>query len=239
MLLKIIHALALFSVLIGYSGIGNANLFKTGFTVEYDVNYNGMDLGVSKRSLSFPSARTAIYKATTIPEGFASLLIKETITETSNININREKIQPYQYQFVKDKKGNIEQHQIDFNWKTQQIKNSYLKTTEKLKDNTHDLLSFQLEIMQNLQQHKTSMHYHIATKKHTRDYNLKVVKKEVIETGLGEFEVIKLQSEITKGESQFTFWSAPALEYLPVKIQKVNDKGDVFSFTIRAFAINK
>lgn len=236
---KIIQVLVLFSVLIGYSNIGNANLFKTGFKVEYDVNYNGMDLGVSKRSLSFPSSETAIYKSTTTPEGFAALLISETVTETSNIHINRKKIQPSQYQFVKNKKGNIEQHQIDFDWKTQQIKNSYLKTTEKLKDNTHDLLSFQLEIMQNLQQHKTSMHYHIATKKHTRDYNLKVVKKEIIETGLGDFEVIKLQSELTKGESQFTFWSAPALEYLPVKIQKVNDKGDVFSFTIRAFTVQK
>ncbi|VAW92056.1 hypothetical protein MNBD_GAMMA23-875 [hydrothermal vent metagenome] len=235
-MIKIISLLfLLFSVI----NTSHADLLQSGFKVEYDVEYNGFGLGVSKRSLSFAPPQTAIYKSTTTPEGFAALLISETVTETSNIHISRNKIKPSLYRLVKNKKGNIEQLQIDFNWKATELNNSYLKTTEALQNNTYDLLSFQLKIMQDLQKNKTSMQYRIATKKHTRDYNLKVIKKETIDTGLGEFEVIKLQSDLTEGKSQFTFWAAPALEYLPIKIEKVNDKGDVFSFIIRAFTVQK
>ncbi len=231
--------ITLLFLLLSVTNTSYANLLQSGFKAEYNVEYNGFGLGVSKRNLSFTSPQTAIYKSTTIPEGFAALLINETATEISHIHISRNDIQPSQYQYIKNKKGDIEKYQIDFNWKTRNTKNSYLKTTEPLKNNTHDLLSFQLKIMQDLQLHKTSMQYRIATKKHTRDYTLKMVKKETIDTPMGEFDVIKLQSEPTKGESQFTFWAAPALEYLPIKIEKVNDKGDVFSFIIRAFSVQK
>jgi len=235
-MLKIINILFL---LLSNINIGHANLLQSGFSAEYDVNYNGMELGVSTRQLLFPSTENALYKAITTPEGFAALLIKETIIEVSKLSVTRKQIKPMQYTETKNKKGTIEQHQLDFDWNKKELKNSYTKTTEKLEANTHDLLSFQLSIMQDLQQYKTSMQYRIATKRHTRNYSLNVVGKETIETPMGEFKVIKLQAKSPEGKSQFTFWAAPALEYLPIKIQKVNDKGNVFSFTIRAFTIQK
>ncbi len=215
-----------------------ANLLQSGFYAEYDVQYNGIDLGVSKRRLSVKN-NTATYQADTIPEGFAALLINETIKETSQVIINRKNIRPVQYIQEKNKKNNIEKIQLDFNWNKKQLTNSYLKTSEKLKANTHDLLSFQLNIMRDLQNNKTSMQYHIATKKHSRKYQLEVVGKELIETPLGEFNIVKLKSKPLQDKSRFIFWCAPTLEYLPVKIQKVNEKGDEFSFSLRAFSISK
>ena len=228
-----------FILLLSLANTSHAELLKSGFYVEYDVSYNGMDLGVSKRRLTVNSNQLATYEATTIPEGFAALLIKEIINETSKLKITREQIQPNQYTESKNKKGTIEKYQLSFDWKKNKLNNSYSKTIDDLKTNTHDLLSFQLNIMQDMQQNKKNMHYRIATKRHTRDYNLKVIEKENIETALGEFDVIKLSTKITQGKSQFTFWCAPSLEYLPIKIQKTNDKGDLFSFTLRTFSVQK
>jgi len=216
-----------------------ANLLQSGFNAEYDVNYNGMELGVSKRRLSMTKNQIAIFEATTLPEGFAALLIKETITETSKIKITHEKIQPIQYVEAKDKKGNIEKYQLSFDWNKNTLRNEHLKISEPLKSNTHDLLSFQLNMMRDLQKNKQNMQYRIATKRHTRDYSLRIILTEKIETNMGEFEVIKLTTKPVKGKSQFTFWCAPALEFLPVKIQKTNDKGNKFSFTLRSFSIHK
>jgi len=226
-------------ILFLFSGISHANLLKSGFNAEYDVNYNGIELGVSKRNLSFKDAQHATYESSTIPEGFAALLIKETVKETSHLTITHKQIQPTLYNSTKDKKGQIETHQLEFDWDKNNFTNSYLKTTESLSPNTHDLLSFQLSIMQNLQNNIKNMQYRIATKKHTRTYNLYFLQKEKLQTELGEFEVVKLESGKIKGNSKFTFWCAPALEYLPIKIQKVNDKGDKFSFSLRAFSVNK
>lgn len=228
-----------FILLLSYANTSHANLLQSGFNAEYDVNYNGMELGVSKRRLIFTGNQTATYEATTLPEGFAALLIKEIVTETSNIKITQAQIQPSQYTESKNKKGNIEKYQLSFDWEKNKLNNSYSNTIDDLKTNTHDLLSFQLSIMQDMQRNKKSMHYRIATKRHTRDYILNVEKKEKIETALGEFDVIKLSSKPLQDKSQFTFWCAPALEYLPVKIQKTNEKGDLFSFTLRAFSIQK
>jgi len=235
-MIKIISTLLL---LIGIVSTSQANLLESGFKIEYDVNYNGMELGVSTRHLLFTSSQNAIYKSTTTPEGFAALLIDETITEISKLSITRKEIKPMQYTETKTKKGKIEKQQLNFDWRKKELINSYSKVNEKLEPHTHDLLSFQLQIMQDLQQHKTNMQYRVATKKHTRSYSLNVLGKETIETAMGEFDVIKLQSKSSEGESQFTFWAAPALEYLPIKIQKINDKGKTFSFTIRSFSLQK
>jgi len=229
----------IFVLFLSLTNASQANLLQSGFNADYDVSYNGMELGVSKRRFIVDSNQLATYEATTIPEGFAALLIKETVTETSKINITRTQIQPNLYIQSKNKKGKIEKFQLSFDWKKNKLNNSSSKKNEDLKKNTHDLLSFQLAIMQDLQKHKKTMLYRIATKKHTREYVLNVLNSEKVETALGEFDVIKLSTTPLKDKSQFTFWYAPALEYLPVKIQKTNEKGDTFSFTLRAFSIQK
>ena len=216
-----------------------ASLLENGFKIEYDVNYNDMDIGVSKRSLLFVSDKQAIYKAETVPEGFASLIIKETVKEISRSTITRNEIIPLEYTITKNKRGNIEENTIKFDWKNKTVSNSYTKNTESLKTNTHDLLSLQLNIMRDLQKHRKNMQYQIATKKHYRQYALNTEKEETIETSMGDFKTIKLTSKSTEGNSQYTFWCAPTLEFLPIKIQKVNDKGDTFSFTIRTFSMQK
>jgi len=228
-----------FCFLISLATASSANLLQTGFKIEYDVNYNGMALGVSKRSLLFLSDQKAIYKSETVPEGFASLIIKETIKEVSKVNITRNEIKPTQYVITKNKRGKIEENKIDFNWQAKTVTNSYSKKTDALQQNTHDLLSFQLNIMRDLQQNKKTMLYQVATKKHSRLYTLKTENEELIETSLGDFNTVKLSSKSSEGNSQFIFWCSPELEYLPIKFQKVNDKGDVFSFTLRTFETQK
>ena len=232
-------ALYLITTLLSIASISHANLLKSGFKIEYNVNYNGMEVGVSKRSLLFISDENAIYKAETVPEGFASLFIKETVKEISNSKITRKRITPIQYVITKNKSGKIEENKIDFNWNEKILTNSYSKKPETLKENSYDLLSLQLSIMRDLQQHRRAMRYKIATKKHYRLYNLKIEKEEVINTPMGEFKTTKLVSNSPEGNSTFTFWCAQALEYLPVKIQKINDKGDIVDFTLRTFAIQK
>jgi len=236
MKLKIFSLVAL---LLSSTSWVHASLLEDGFKIEYDVNYNGMEIGVSKRSLLFISDKKAIYKAETVPEGFASLIIKETIKEVSNSSITRDKIIPLNYVITKNKRGNIEENKINFDWKEKTVTNSYTQKTLLLKENTHDLLSLQLSIMRDLQKHKKNMQYQIATKKHYREYALNANPEELIETPLGEFKAIKLVSKSTEGNSQYTFWCAPTLEYLPIKIQKVNDKGDTVSLALRAFATQK
>jgi len=234
-----LRILSLLFLLISITSTSYANLLQSGFTVEYDVNYNGMELGVSKRSLLFLSDQKAIYKAETVPEGFASLIIQETIKEISNIKITRDNITPSQYVITKNKRGKIDKVTIDFDWKEKTVTNSYLKKTEPLKENTHDLLSLQLNIMQDLQRNKKSMLYQVATKKHNRSYNLKVEKEELLETPMGEYKTIKLTASSPEGKSQFIFWCAKDFEFLPIKIQKINDRGDKVSFILRSFAVQK
>lgn len=214
------------------------SLLKTGFKVDYDVNYNGMGIGVSKRVLSI-NDNTAIFEATTLPEGLAAMFISETITERSEIEITSKKVHPTKYNYIKDKKGKIEKIQLKFDWDKKILSNDYSKIDTELKPNTHDLLSFQLQIIKDLQNKEDNMQYYVATKKHTRLYTLKYLKEEEVITALGNFSALKLETNTIKGNSKFTFWCAPVLGFLPIKIQKTNDKGDEFSFILRDFSVAK
>lgn len=213
-----------------------ADLLDKGFVAVYDVMYNNIELGIQTRRLYFTQPNQAIFSAKTIPQGFASLFIKETVTETSQLRLSKTTLQPIQYQYIKQGKKKTERYQLNFNWQNKKINNSYTQQRYPLTPNTHDLLSFQLMLMRDLQHQQQKITYYIASKKRVEPYQLKIIGYELLETPMGEFETIKLESTKTHKGDHFTLWCAKILEYLPVKIQKTEPDGDNFSFTIKSFS---
>ena len=211
----------------------HANLLKKGFTVEYDVSYNSMDVGTNKRTLKFSDNTHAVFTSTAIPEGLAALILNETVTEQSTLEITANNIKPVNYSYKKNKKGNIEQYQIKFNWQKNEFYSTHEKKNFHLPTGSQDMISFMLHIMQALQNKKTQFKLPIAYKNRLRLFDVKQTGKETLELESGEHKTVKVEHYDKDKNVRFTLWCSPKLNYLPVKIVKAEADGDKVQFLLR------
>ena len=98
---------------------------------------------------------------------------------------------------------------------------------------TQDLLSFQLYLMQKLQQtpELTTLAIPIATRKNIYVYNLVNKGEAKLDVPAGSYQALRLESEELDGE-RYVVWCVKELEYLPVKIQKIDHNGDITTLNL-------
>ncbi|VAW95907.1 hypothetical protein MNBD_GAMMA21-1578 [hydrothermal vent metagenome] len=137
----------------------------------------------------------------------------------------------HQYGGKKEKK-----HTLIFDWDKGQISNDYLNKPFPLKAGTQDLLSFQIQLMHDLQMNKKSISYIIADKKRVESYSLQYIKESTIETPFKTLDTLELISNKIRNKTQFKIWSAPELNYLPVQIVKTDDSGDTTKLSLKAIS---
>lgn len=207
-----------------------ANLLTNGFNVRYDVSYNGMDVGSNNRSLIFSDKTHAVFTSIAIPEGLAALILKEIVTETSSLEITPSSIRPDKYTFKKDKKGKIEQYNLNFNWPNHEFFSSHENKTFHAPENTQDMLSFMLYIMQALQNNRSDFTLPIAAKNKLRVFEVTKTGEELLVLDSGKFNTLKIEHFDKDKKERFTLWCAPSLNYLPVKIVKLESDGDKITF---------
>jgi len=232
----ILHAL-LTSLLLGAATPGVAGLLETGFEATYEVLHNEFYLGDAVRTLEHQDTQTRVYRSHTSPKGIASAFVSDIIDETSTIKINHNRFQPtlYAYNQHGGKKNKV--FQLKFDWTAKKLWNSYADKTFPLKTETHDLLSFQLQLMQDMQAGKKFISYIIADKKRIDSYQLTLTETEEIETPMKTFSAVKMVSNKIRGKTQFIIWCAPALGYLPIRVMKIDNDGDESVLTLKSLKL--
>ena len=80
--------------------------------------------------------------------------------------------------------------------------------------------------MYDLQAGKREIQYSVAEKKKLKTYILKFIKKENIQTSNGEISTLKMEHYDPQTKHRFTLWCAENMGFLPVRILKINHKGN-------------
>lgn len=217
--------------------LANAQLLRKGFETTYEVYHNGMYLGDSVRKLSPQKQGPWEYRSITQAKGFASLFIKDRVEERSLLSISPTTIKPLSYTYDQTGGKRTQHIRLDYNWDKNTLSNSFLNKELELVPGTQDLLSFLLQIMLELQTNKEIIELYVADKKRVDAYQLKVIGNETIETPYKSLPTIVLLSNKIKGKMQFKIWCAPSLQYLPVRIQKIDNDGDEDTFSLKEFKL--
>ena len=230
----------LFSGILSSSAvISHAGMLDTGFVAVYEVQHKQIYLGDATRTLKQNKEGQWQYHTETETKGLASLLIKDVINETTTFKRQTGNIIPLVYEY-RQHGGKREKHfLLEFNWDKLELVNSYKKETFPIKPGTQDLLSFQLQLMQDLQSGKRSISYTIADRKRIEAYKLTNKGKTEIETPMKTFQAIQLVSDVIRNKAQFKIWCVPELQYLPVRVLKIDDDGDESEFSLRSIRFLK
>ena len=213
-----------------------AALLEQGFQADYSLSKNDFDIGVAEYRLYPQPTGILIYESTAKPEGLAAVFIRDRIIERSHIAINAGNLQPQKYEYQQKGGKETKNYQLNFNWSKKKLVNTNIDKTFDLPENTQDMLSFQLQLMKTLQAGKKELSFSLADRNKILPYHLKYTGEAKLDTPLGELKVIKLEHRRADHNDVFRFWCAPSLEFLPVRIERVEDDGDRVLFELRHFA---
>jgi len=233
---KIFRALVLFFSLVALQN-AHAGLLDSGFSAEYDVYKNEMYLGITTRTLIRASADSVEFRSQTVPKGIVSLFVSDKLTEVSQMKIKQNQFIPMLYTFDQTGGKKEKHYKIEFDWQKDRLLSTYDNKTHSIKAGTQELLGFQLQLMMDLLNGKQTVRYDIASRKEVESYILKKTGQETTSTENSEYKTIKIESNVTKKGRKYIFWCAESINYLPVKVMRVDDDGDEIVLVLKTLKL--
>ncbi len=205
------------------------------FTTWYVVHSSGLEIGKLEQQLRKLDEHRYSFRVESYATGIAALLVKERTTEESLMRIDKEHIIPLEYHFNKTGGKKPQFRTLIFDRASQKI----ISRTDRnmwqfeLKPNLLDNVLYQLIMVKDVHDGQRELTYNVVDRGEIKSYTFAQTGEEVVNTPLGEFRTIKLERLVHEDRRATTIWSAPTLNYLPVRIDNTDRKGRTASAVIQ------
>lgn len=198
------------------------------YSAEYRVSMGNLVIGRATITLRLSGDGQYSYRGFTRPVGLAAVFRKDEITEQSEGRIVNDAIVPSRYLYTHKRPKRTRQVNLDFNWPAGRVANQTAGSpwSMQIPEGTQDKFSQQLALILAVGRGERAAEYQVADGGLLKSYRYTEVNRELISTGSGEYQAIKLARNKDDRPSRTTFWFAPELNFLPVKITKHEKDGD-------------
>jgi hypothetical protein len=202
------------------------------FSANYQVMLNGIQAGDLKQRLSSNSDGSRKFTSATQAQGLFAFFKPDLVEEISTWTLVDNKIQPRYYHYQRSGGKKDKYLKLDFDWQSQQlsIDDKNYPWQLALEPYTLDKLVYQLALMMDMDKRINQYSYRIADGGKIKTYIIDVIDEEIVTTPLGRIKTIKLKRlRDETSQRQTVLWCAPALNYLPVKLEHTEKDGTVFT----------
>lgn len=195
----------------------------TPFHATYHLTVGGVTAGEATYELKI-RGNDLEFKARVEPRGVASMFTSDVATEQSRLRLNGDgRLVPLHYEYRQIRyRRNIVHKQIEFDWAAGEARTRVdgERQTLAVEAGVIDRMALQLKLMRNrlAGDGADEIAYTVVEDHGLREYRFEVTGRETITTGAGDFETIRLERR--HGSRTTVFWSAPALGYLPVRVEQ-------------------
>ena len=148
-----------------------------------------------------------------------------TAAQNSTFTINGNSVIPTQASTTYKLLGVGRTHKLDFNPSTKKVVSNYKgkSTTLNMTQQAFDDLSLEIQIRQDLLNGKFSGNYYMAKKDKIEKTPFKKSGNTKITVPAGTFDTVRVDRVHDDNSRSTSFWLAPSLDYLPVKVSQIND----------------
>lgn len=228
------------ALLLSVASAGSASAMPDAFEATYTANMYGITLGQVQLRLTRDGERYE-YRSDMRASGPAALFYRDRIREYSSGILNGTSVQPHSYDYRRSGGSREEDNSIRFGAADGDSVIRYRGETrvDPLPEETFDPMSLHLALMRDVAHADGGeLRYLIAQPRRPRVYEVEIVGEERVETGYGSFDAVRVEVvgeyrirdlegfdlaevEISPldDDSRTTFWFAPELGYLPVRIR--------------------
>lgn len=206
------------------------------FSAKYQVELNGIQAGELQQVLTTNKDGSRQFSSTTQAQGIFAFFKPDLVKEVSTWKWADNKIQPLHYLYERSGGKKEKYLKLDFDWQAHKldINDKDYPWQLDLEPDTLDKSVYQLALMIDLHKNKKQYNYQIADGGKIKTYTIILMGEETVTTPLGQIKTIKLKrlrDETSK--RQTILWCAPALDYLPVKLEHTEKDGTVFTGKLR------
>lgn len=193
------------------------------FTVDYHFLRNSIHLADMKRRLIRHEDGRYEFTSRSVPVGLLAVFVDDTITETTTWTFHDGRPRPLKY-FYLHKRKKPRHTELEFDWQDGYARGiAKNRPAEKaLPDGAQDKMLYQLTMMLDLAAGKRELHYPVIGEGMTKEYVLKVVGEETIDTPLGRLATLRVHLD---DKRRTTIWCAKKFSYLPVVIRQTEKDG--------------
>jgi hypothetical protein len=195
------------------------------YTATYQVEYNGRRAGSSEFSVSFNEA-TGIYRfeSHTTARGLYRLVSPNPIIERSDFVVENGEIIPLNFWFQDGSRRTRSLH-IAFDWSNRvaTIDDGNSTSTVELRDGVLDRGSMQIALMLDMARSKPTEYLLADDDGDLRPYRYVPAGEESVTTPAGTHDAAVFRQQREGSSRAILVWAAPALAYLPVRIEQQRD----------------
>lgn len=211
------------------SGTAQADALPQPFSAQYAVRINNLKIGESEVVLETQNDGRYLYRSSSRSTGIAKWFRGDTVRESSLFLLHRERPRPLQYRFD-HAGGKKERHALlNFDWRENTVSNTVEGHTWEMKipADALDKMIVQIAVMMDLSAGRRQLSYAVADGGKLKEYDFAVVGEDQVKVPAGAFATIKLRRLRKDNDRTTHFWCAPALNYLPVRIEQIEHEDGV------------
>lgn len=204
------------------------------FIATYDASANGIGIGTVTISLTREGEDRYLYKQESSSSGILSLFRSEDALESSRWQLVDGHIQPLEYRSRREDGDDDDNAHLLFDWQTHKVRNIGAgKHWEiALPDGALDRLVMQLAMLFDLRDGVTKFDYKVPRQGRIKDYRFALLGEEDIELTSGVYRTLKV-ARTNDDKDQSWVWSAPELDYFPVRFLKAKKSGIKIKLELR------
>lgn len=235
-LLKKILLLTIGLLLAGHVTAGADN--PPAKAVEFEAVYKvraSVASGEMFMSLTADSDGGFLFRTLTRPRGLVRMFARGEIDEQSRILITDESVVPLDYT-LRDTISKDHDADLRFDWDGGIVVGLERgeEVSGELEPGMLNRAALYVAIMRDLQSERLPDEYVLFDRGRAKAYQLEKLGSEVIEVPFGEFEAVKLARNADDSRRIMYLWCAPALDYLPIRIELYKDDKRVSRAELRA-----
>ncbi len=205
------------------------------FSAHYVAQWKSIDVGSSDLELvrGMQPGRY-VYTWRIRAGGIFRLIYRHDVVQKSWLEVDGTDVRPLTYE-AQDGDSRIH---LDFDWNARRAQGTITgKPVDlALRDGTQDLMSIQIQVMQDLRAGQLPSTFWIIDKDQIKDFEYRRVGEQRIATALGELDTIAVTSRRPDGDRVLTMWFAPSLGYVPVRAERTRGGRLEFEMRIRRFS---
>jgi uncharacterized protein DUF3108 len=203
--------------------------FNAQFTAEWkNITVASSDLALRRG----PSPDQWIYTWRISARGIFRIVYSDDVMQTSWFGMNGTHVRPMRYEASEGSAA----VKLDFDWETHRARG----TSESkpidigIQDGTQDVLSIQIEVMQDLRNGTLPSRFPIVDKDEVKEFLYTREGTARLRTALGVLDTVVVASQREGNNRVLRMWFAPALGFTPVQAERSRDGKLEFAMRIRS-----
>jgi hypothetical protein len=202
------------------------------FAAHYTADWKTINVGTSDIELKADGPPGQyLYTWTVTARGIFRLVYSNDVIQKSWMTIVGSHVRPEKYKAAQGQ-STVD---IDFDWEDGHARgtNETKPVNLKLREGTQDVMSIQIEVMQDLRNGNLPTTFNILDKDEIKEFLYTQEGPARIRTTLGELDTVVVASQREGGNRILRMWFAPSLGYVPVQAERTRDGKLEFALRIK------